>query len=60
MQITPQEVTHIAEGIGFTAYCFSHLIAAKGTPKWLPGWAVTIINVVATNYGKSKNADTKD
>jgi hypothetical protein len=37
----------------------SHMIAMTGTPKWLPPSIVTLINLIAANYGKSKNKDDR-
>lgn len=45
----------IAEYIILGSWILSHIVAVLGTPKWLPDWAVKLINAFAANYGKARN-----
>lgn len=57
--MTPDQIQHGIEVGATVAVAVSHIIAVTGTPKWMPQVVVTLINLIAANYGKSKNKDSQ-
>lgn len=55
--MTPIEIGQAVAVAGAVATLVGHLVAIFGTPSWLPPTVVSLINFVATNYGKSANAN---
>lgn len=60
MNITQDEVHQVVQVTLIVIVAIGHIVAITGTPKWVPSWVVQLINIVAMNYGKSKNIDKKD